>query len=130
VADALSLISAKPACVIDQQDIEQVQAGVFQELLKLGPVPRMSARYKLGVPPAPQYNAVALGESFDVVVLNLRSESVFLVQCRISDISLSPEPPEIFECPLALRSSGRPSHSHPRFPGVAAELFRLVTDSV
>jgi len=40
VADALGLISTKPAGVVDQEDIEQVLTGILQELLELVPVLR------------------------------------------------------------------------------------------
>jgi hypothetical protein len=54
VADALGLVTAKTAGVVDQQDIEQIQSSVFQKLLELFAFIDTSTRDELGVPTASQ----------------------------------------------------------------------------
>ena len=48
--------------------------GILNELLKLSPLLDLPPRDELGVPAIPQHQPVALGESLDVVALDLRAK--------------------------------------------------------
>jgi hypothetical protein len=76
--------------MIYQQDIEEVNLGICQDSLKLLSFFYGAAADKFGVPPVAQVEFVHLGKALDIAVLNIRSESIPLVNRGISHIGFSP----------------------------------------
>jgi len=110
VAYALRLVPAEPGCVVHQEHIKEVKAGILDELAELFSPGHAPAADKLVVPPLPQYKAVALCKSLDIVPLDVRARTIPLVKCGVPDVAFSPKALQTLEGQSVARAC--PGHCH------------------
>jgi hypothetical protein len=66
--------------MVYQENIEPIQPSIFQNFLKFTTLAGVTTADKLGKPMRVQYNSIGLCKSFFIAALNIRPETVFLIQ--------------------------------------------------